>query len=766
MTSVKPLSGASAYQDLCQAFSCSLITRSSISVTNRRAHTQSTVPNDDSRNGPRPPPRRDGRPNHHNMNRAPFSPRGGGRGRFGRGGRNYDNMNGRGFPGRGRFDDMNGRGFPGRGRGRGPRMPPPPGRGFRPNGRGNMNQRPFQGQRPHPHMNQNNRRPPPRHIQNRPFNQHPPNSNNNMHMQNGMNQYQQPPPQSQHAGPSHIPPPMSAPPQQMINNQMMPMQTIPQQQMPFQTQPFQQNSVLPQQIIAGAQVAPLNPAAEARNWSTHKSPDGVDYYYNSATGVSTYTRPSCLAPNYTAVSATVTTSTVNASQKRKWTQHLDKNSGRTYYYDGTTTTWEKPSDLDDNDEGEHEASEAPTKKIKKNEEKKSLYGSKAEATAAFKGLLLAKDITPGMSFAEVTKICSSDKRWEACSSTGEKKQALAEFQTKRANELKEEKRQEKIRARDAFMKLLTDKLPSVSEFNANNKTPFQEIREYLVKDDRFHAVEDESEREEMYHDFIEEIRKRDERQKRNKKRDAKDSFLAFLKAKEELGALTFASTWHSFVSALGEDEKTHKDFIVSPHMSDQNRQLYFADYVIGLQVAEDEKRRRIREARKRSEKAQRDAFRDTLTALARDGKIFPSSRWRNVEEILVGKESYAPVKEQGRNEPQNLFEDFVDEWNDIYHGDKAFLSDMMGKAKESIVTLDTKYDQFTKNLLDSVAHSPDLYSDVRKIIQDDNPVSSARILYDEIIAARKAAKSRGRPAYGDSSEDEGEIVEDGEITDE
>ena len=43
-------------------------------------------------------------------------------------------------------------------------------------------------------------------------------------------------------------------------------------------------------------------------------------------------------------------------------------------------------------------------------------------------------------------------------------------------------------------------------------------------------------------------------------------------------------------------------------MSDTDRQVYFSDHVIELQNTEDEKRRRIRDARRRAEKAQVSVF--------------------------------------------------------------------------------------------------------------------------------------------------------------
>jgi len=472
--------------------------------------------------------------------------------------------------------------------------------------------------------------------------------------------------------------------------------------------------------------------------------------------------------------AVAATKAADSTKERGWTQHTDKASGKVYYYNGVTTTWDKPKDfVDSTSLKRSDASSSPTnakKKRKKDNDKNSgvsLYSSKAEAVAAFKGLLLAKDISPTMKWNDVLKICSSDGRWNACSSVGERKQALAEYQTKRASELREQKRQEKVRAKDAFNALLTDVLPSVRAFNPSANTRFEDIRDSLSTDDRFYAVEDEETRHELYIDFVEELRKREERQRRSKKREAKESFLAFLKSREEIGSLTFASTWSTFLVTLNGKDKEDPRFAVSSAMTDSDRQLYFADYVIELNAAEEEKKRRILDARRRAEKAQRNAYRETLRSMAKVGKILPSSRWRNCEEELSTHESFGPVNEQDKNAPRDMFEDFVYDWADDYRRDKSFLNSLTETSKDAIVRADTKYEDFKESILKAAAYSPDAYSDARRVINEEDPVSSAKLYFDEMVLRAKndsSMLSKRRGPYGrrndDSSEDEGEIVEE------
>ena len=230
----------------------------------------------------------------------------------------------------------------------------------------------------------------------------------------------------------------------------------------------------------------------------------------------------------------------------------------------------------------------------------------------------------------------------------------------------------------------------------------------------------------------------------------------------------------SFLLGLSEAEKADPRFASSPSMSDSDRQLYFADFVIELQTAEDDKRRRIRDARRRAEKAQRDGYREALRTLAREGKIHPGSRWRSVEETVTADDSFGPVHTQDRSAPREIFEEFLDDWAETYRRDRDFLSQLTQphSKKVSIVKPNTTYQEFSEMLLNEAEYSPGVYGDARRIINKHDPVSSARLFYDDLIFRAKEAAtsamsrrtSSGRPGQlAESSEDEGEIIEEGEV---
>lgn len=567
-----------------------------------------------------------------------------------------------------------------------------------------------------------------------------------------------------------------APPPAVTPFQTIPTQAQPPTQLPVTSAPppvasYHSYAPAPVASIPAAPVATTTRAPVPTQqqiddaWTEHTAPNGAKYYHNPLLNESTYSKPEAL----------VKKDPPSIPARRQWQEYEDPSTGKKYYSDGTTTTWEKPAELFVQTETitiqEEEVEPPPKKKKKKTSILETSYANKDEAIAAFKGLLLAKGIAPSQKWNEVSKYCSSDARWESFGeilSVGERRQALAEYQTKRANELKNQERQERIRSKEAFGQLLTEVLPTVSGFSAWSSR-FADIRAALAKDDRFHAVADEDTRESLFLEFCEELRKREERKKRNKKRDAQDSYNAFLGEKEEAGKLTFASTWDLFLLSLSDEEKDDPRFCTSHNLTESDKQLYFADFVIELQAAEDDKRRRIRDARRRAEKAQREAYRDVLKRLARDGTIRPYTRWRSIEEFVMVDPAFNAVLAQDREAPREMYEEFIDEWDDLYRQERAFLSRLINPPDKAEITVypGISLDDFAKLLLKEADFSSDIYADTSRIINREEPVSSVRLYLEELVSRANHSSLRPsnprRASQEDSSEDEGEILEEDEV---
>jgi pre-mRNA-processing factor 40 len=558
----------------------------------------------------------------------------------------------------------------------------------------------------------------------------------------------------------HTLPPNMQPPHGSVKPAVGPLQPLP-----VPNQQSQQHALSGVQILAQQQ-----PSKDQLDqaWTEHTTPAGVKYYYNSLLQQSSYTVPEGWKQQ-PVVTVQSTTTTI------AWTEYTDASTGKSYYSNGVTTTWEKPQQLTQElEEPQQQQQQLPSFTKKRKKTLDHTFASKDEALLAFKGLLLAKDVTPGAKWTEVVKLIAGDVRWEALQealTNGALRQALAEYQTKRANELKTRERKERCRAKEMFTDMLSSLLPSITGFSAWNSR-FAHVRDVLATDDRFHSVQEEKLRESYFVDFCEEFRKRDERNKMNHRREAQNAFLSFLTDKVESGELSYASTWNSFLSILNEEDANDARFVVTSERSDEDRSVYFADFVIELQAAEDDKRRRIREARQRAEQEQKDLFREYLAELAKKGKFLPASRWRNIEDLVSLHASYRPLLTQNGDAPRKMFEEFANEWNSLYRRERTFLNQIVypSSKEDVLVKKETTYEEFTNALLEKAAsESSGQRQTTFDIIHRAAPVSSARLFFNELSLRARGVPvppivRRGSALRGiddDSSEEsEGEIVED------
>lgn len=557
-------------------------------------------------------------------------------------------------------------------------------------------------------------------------------------------------------------------------------------------------------LLNGASPVPLNPRADqvqpqlqVNSHQQHQQhqqaiplPASNHYQYQHHPGIPTANQ----SFSQPAGSKNGNNSTAGAVE-RPWEEYTDPTTGNKYYSNGIVTQWTKPEAMKQtgsvptptSPEEEDETAEPPKKLQKASHHK---FKTKDEALEAFKTLLAQNDVTPAQKWIEVVKLLSGSKDssavaiWESCQSAltpGARKQALAEYQTKVANELRTKERQGRQRAKEGYLKLLAEILPTVSNVHSTNGfLQFRDVQGILRKDDRYHAVEDDATREALFAEFWEEYRKREERRKQSEMRDAQDAFLDFLKLLADRNVLTwdFNGTWESFVSCLDPAYKDSR-FMASDTpansatdiiLDSQERDFLFRRFVTDMQRAQEDEHRRTQEDARREESSQRELFRESLVRLAQEGKIIPSSSYNSVADtILLEESSFVKLQQYDRDLPRELFEEFVTDWNELYRGDRLFLSDIVRRTYERLgrnivvtsgtdgETKSTSYETFCQAMLDEAMLSPVMHKRVQRIIDEQSPISSARLYYNE-LQQRSSQQNRGS-GDAESSEDEGEISE-------
>jgi len=404
-----------------------------------------------------------------------------------------------------------------------------------------------------------------------------------------------------------------------------------------------------------------------------------------------------------------------SKEKRKWKIYKEAKSGKEYYSDGVTSTWEKPADFcDDSDKKSKSEENSANGDSNHNDELFTSFGSKKEGKEVFVQLLREKGVGSSSKWQEVVKQCSNDYRWNACESKSERKQALAEFQGKCLKEDRERKRIEEKQARDNFHELLSE----IKGIDIHSR--FDDFVGELSSDSRWHEVAEESQREEYFYDYIDDLEKKGIRDKRWAQKLALDNFIALLKASN----VSCSSTWRSFYDSL--DRKKREDPSIAAISSDHEKQRYFADYVADLRRSENEEKRKLR----LTESADIEEFRNFLVELSKKRTITLSSSWDSTRDNLKSEDSYGKLEKHGKSLLKLTFEDHMKDLRYTYRRDRAFISHLVSQ-NVSKLSKGMAYEEFRDFLLDASGKA--FESDCQKVLNRLS-ISSAEICYEELMA--------------------------------
>ena len=250
------------------------------------------------------------------------------------------------------------------------------------------------------------------------------------------------------------------------------------------------------------------------------------------------------------------------------------------------------------------------------------FATKVEAVAAFKALLEEKKITVTASIRVVTEACQCDGRWFALRTSGERKQALTEYQTQRQKIEREIQRNKDKKARDSFLMMLAENT------DIHSRTRWRDASVLLQDDTRYKNVSDEREREDLFNDFVQELEKKE---KDDKAKQRAKVLLLLTKVIDNLndnGSITHKSTWADMKGVLlqrtqGPDFKAINEADIRKH---------FEEFLKKQEAVFKEKERLEREEMERELLARKEPFKRELLTLAHDGKINVNSRWRDLLE--------------------------------------------------------------------------------------------------------------------------------------
>jgi len=306
-------------------------------------------------------------------------------------------------------------------------------------------------------------------------------------------------------------------------------------------------------------------------------------------------------------------STGTNGQASNWTEHTHSD-GRKYYYNKITkqSTWVKPDCLKAAEESEEERDD--------DKEEKPEWNSQEERRNAFRELLEEKNVKCTMKWEEALKLIQDDRRFNALSTAGERKQVFAEFVTQTKKREKEEEREKRKRAKDEFIAALHDwKDLKVS-------TRYKEAAENFVEKDFFKLI-DEEERDELFQDFMDEFEKNSKEERRKKRKEYVEKIK---KLYDEHSEITVCSRYRDVQDLLRENETFR-------WLSKLEALTSWEEWVNDREKKEVEMQSK---AKFRHERKGRDAFRDLMKEHYEQGKLTSTIGWRDYAKLVNEDEKY------------------------------------------------------------------------------------------------------------------------------
>jgi len=401
---------------------------------------------------------------------------------------------------------------------------------------------------------------------------------------------------------------------------------------------------------------------EASQWTEHTHSDGRRYFYNKVTKASSWDKPACLKTSEEKQNTT------------SWKEYKTAD-GRDYFYNPVTkqSVWEMPLELKrirglvKEEEEEEEKEEAPE------------WASQEERRNAFKELLEEKGVKSTGKWEEALKLIQEDRRFNALTSAGERKQFFAEWATQTKKREKEEERQKKMRSKDDFI----DALTNWEDLKVSSR--YKDVAEAMVERDFWKYIEEE-ERDELFQDFMDEHEKKQKEERRKNRKEHVEKIKTVYADHAEISVL---SRWRDVQDLLKENE----DF---KWFSKLEALTSWEEWVLDAEKKELDAKSKTKF---RTERKARDAFRGLLKEYYEKGKIKSSTMWEDIVGKVTEDDRYEGLIASAGSSPHDLFDDFIEELEEKYKEDRAKIK-KWAKAKGCVITSSSTYESFHDLLKD------------------------------------------------------------------
>ncbi|RHZ64097.1 hypothetical protein Glove_326g109 [Diversispora epigaea] len=489
----------------------------------------------------------------------------------------------------------------------------------------------------------------------------------------------------------------------------------------------------PNQPFPPGQVPPYS--SPMRVWTEHTSPDGRTYFYNIVTKQSTWDKPD-----------EIKTPEERALGSCAW-KEFTAEGGRKYYYNSNThvSKWEMPAEYKEF----LEKRERDKNQSQHNESNSQTNGNTVSPSQ--QDFERARQLSiPAASPVNVTPVNVNVR--PTTPAVGSHVPILP-IQQPEPQKVEFERKED---AEAAFKKLLKDS-------GVKPDWSWEQTMRAIIANPMYRALKTLAERKQAFHDYVDELRKKEEEEKRAKAIKIRQDFISLLESCPEINSST---RYRKMCDLLGEkpeflavDEDRLREDIFSEYVYDLRKQekevqrairkenmekfsnlvrslpsitestrwvdaqnIYmntpeyeqdktlqemdmldflavYEEHIRSLERETTEKKKRDIDTQTRQQRKNRDSYRALMEELRQKNVVTAKSKWKEIYPIIHNDERYQNMLGQPGSNPLELFWDVVEELDEILYQKRKVVTEFM-KTNDLSITPGMTFEEF-QSLLSS-----------------------------------------------------------------
>ena len=312
------------------------------------------------------------------------------------------------------------------------------------------------------------------------------------------------------------------------------------------------------------------------------------------------------------------------------------------------------------------------------------YKSRQDMIEGFRELLRDRKVPSNASWETAVKMISHDPRYVPLKKLNEKKQIFNTYKTQR---LKEEKEEQRLRAKKAKedLEAYLMKCPRM------NSTIKYRRADLMFADMPVWNAVMERDRRELFDDVLQQLSKRE---KEEAKQLCKRNIKVFNEILAAMPNLVFSTTWSEAQQMLLENPHFAEDEELQ-NMDKEDALICFEQHIRELEQENADEREREHRRVKRGQRKAREAFCVFLEELHDEGHLTSLSTWRELFSQISVDDRFTTMLTQPGSTPLDLLKFYIEDLKGRFLEEKKVVKDIL-KDKAFMVETTTTLEDFLR----------------------------------------------------------------------